>query len=331
MSREELINALQGLGNNNETPSNSEVQQQQEQIQVQGEQTVEGQSVEQQNPETQEQQQSKNYYTPEELAEIIEKDLPIDTSRLTPEGIALMKSFQKGFTPKLQEAAEAKRQLEELKVELEKIKEATKSPEERLKDEFMRNPDKVLGEINSVISDLLVDASVAKAEGDESKLLEVKQKIVQLENIKSKLLMEKPKVELQQSTERERLALIALNNAVAQAPIIKEKGDDIYNYAVSKLGYTPEILQRMLDPIVNGVDVAAKNLVLLAKAYESYEIQNRANAIKPTATNVITQTMQNGGMNNNVAEEYKRILAEAQKGNVTLADVLEFKQKHNIR
>lgn len=328
MSREELINALQGLGNNNaETPSNSEVQEQQTQIE---QPAVEGQSVEQQNPETQEQQQ-KNYYTPEELAEIIEKDLPIDTSRLTPEGIALMKSFQKGFTPKLQEAAEAKKQLEELKAELEKIKEATKSPEEKLRDEFMRDPDKVLGEINGVISDLLIDASIAKTEGDDGKLLEIKQKIVQLENIKSKLLMEKPKVELQQSTERERLALSALNNAIEQAPIIKEKGDDIYNYAVSKLGYTPEILQRMLDPVVNGVDVVAKNLVLLARAYEAYEMQNRASAIKPTATNVITQTMQTGGINNNVMEEYKRILQEAQRGNVTLADVLEFKQKYNIR
>ena len=68
---------------------------------------------EQKEPEvSQEQVQEVKTYTPEELSNLIASDEEIDTSRLSIEGQALMRSFQRGLTPKLQQIAELRKQLE---------------------------------------------------------------------------------------------------------------------------------------------------------------------------------------------------------------------------
>src|SRR5512139_3733546 len=53
-------------------------------------------------------------YTHEELLALLKGDGVIDRKRLTPEGQVLQKTFEKGLTPKFQEAAELRKQGEAL-------------------------------------------------------------------------------------------------------------------------------------------------------------------------------------------------------------------------
>jgi len=89
----------------------------------------------------------KQPYTPEELRELINSGATLDTSRLSLEGQALMKSFQAGYNSKFQEIAEMRKQLEAERT-------AQLSPKERIFQSYMQNPAQIVSEINAEIEKL---------------------------------------------------------------------------------------------------------------------------------------------------------------------------------
>lgn len=279
--------------------------------------------------------EGKQPYTLEELQDIIENDKPIDVSRLSPEGVAIMKSFQRGFTPKLQEAALAKKELERIKQELEQLKARTKTPEDIVKEEFEKNPKETIVKINEAISDLQIKAAEANINGEDEEYNQIRKKIVALENLKDDLIISSTKQRDTEFEARKTKAIEAFNMAVAEAPIIKTKENEIYDFAINELKYSQDNLIRLLDPIINGVDGAAKNLVLLAKAYESAQANKKAKNIVPTPNSVIPsgsgEMAESGSVTREKRlKEYREMLKKVEEGSLDLETALLFRKKYNL-
>jgi hypothetical protein len=69
----------------------------------------------------------KPLYTPEEVAQILKEEATtgkviLDSSRLTPEGRLLQKSFQQGYGPKFEQAAKMKAEAEKIRADIEREK-----------------------------------------------------------------------------------------------------------------------------------------------------------------------------------------------------------------
>ncbi len=76
-------------------------------------------------------------YTQEELLALLKGDGVIDRKRLTPEGQVLQKTFEKGLTPKFQEAAELRKQGEAL---MRQAQEALRQAETASKTANLQDP-----------------------------------------------------------------------------------------------------------------------------------------------------------------------------------------------
>jgi hypothetical protein len=77
----------------------------------------------------------KSFYTPEEIEKEISEHgdlVKLDSSRLSPEGKLIQASMQRGFTPRLQEAAELRKRFDQL------VAEKTALESQRLKEENER-------------------------------------------------------------------------------------------------------------------------------------------------------------------------------------------------
>ncbi len=103
-----------------------------------------------------EQTETVTPYTLDELNQIIEEGGEIDRKRLTPDQLAIQKTFERGYTPKFQEAAALKKQAEEI------LEQASRTPEVYFEDankngvftDYLTNPVKVVSDINQEIARL---------------------------------------------------------------------------------------------------------------------------------------------------------------------------------
>ena len=95
-------------------------------------------------------------YTDEELAALAEKGEDFDRRRLTPAQAAIQKTFEKGYTPKFQEAADLRKKAEAI------IARAEETPEVHYEDpkknrafiDYLENPVRVVADINAEIARL---------------------------------------------------------------------------------------------------------------------------------------------------------------------------------
>lgn len=138
---------------------------------------------EQKEPEvSQEQVQEVKTYTPEELSNLIASDEEIDTSRLSIEGQALMRSFQRGLTPKLQQIAELRKQLESDLRQKEMPKTKT------IADYFEDDPEGTLVWIDQQIMQKKTLAMQHKSQADYDSALTAMSEASDWESVKSTLV-----------------------------------------------------------------------------------------------------------------------------------------------
>jgi len=95
----------------------------------------------------------KSLYTPEEVAQILKEEVRtgkvlLDSSRLTPEGQLLQKSFQQGYGPKFEQAKRMKEDAERIQAEI--AKEKREAENKRLFDEDVERFDEETAKRNEL-------------------------------------------------------------------------------------------------------------------------------------------------------------------------------------
>lgn len=78
------------------------------------------------------------YYTTDELRELGEKDLDLDTSKIPPEYLPVYKSFQKGFTKKTTDLATQRKEIDTLREELKQERERERQEAQRVRDSLQQ-------------------------------------------------------------------------------------------------------------------------------------------------------------------------------------------------
>jgi hypothetical protein len=139
-------------------------------------------------------------YTPEELTELISSDGTVDVKRLSAEGQALMKSFQRGFTPKLEKVAQLERELAELKKKAEPEKAKTWD------DYYETDPDNTLLYIDNQIAVKEQELDAFDYAGDSENARAKRKEIREWERLKSGLVTKNArKIEKELKAERDTL------------------------------------------------------------------------------------------------------------------------------
>lgn len=234
----------------------------------------EGEDVETEEPaeqETVEQEAAPQIYSTEELTQIIREDGEVDTKRLSPEGIAIMKAMQRGFTPKLEEAASIRRELEDFKRQYEESK--PKPQPSTIEEAYDQNPKEVIGYIDGEIQRLIQeDASTNLAQ------------IEQLRTVKQDLsFREVNSLRSQAQTQQQTQAV--MQKMMQAVPDLQTKQADLAKFAKDVLGYTDEELRQATSPAVAG-ESAIRNVMRINSAYEKINagktVQTKQKQKKPT-------------------------------------------------
>lgn len=179
---------------------------------------------------------AKAQYTPEEIQEILANDGDIDTTRLSPAEQATMKAMQRAFTPKLQEAAELRKEMEKLRSELQP---KTQEEPKDIYEAFDRDPKEVMGYVDSQIAELATNPTenIAQIEQLRSLKFEFQQRAIN--NIQ--------KQGSQQADMQKHVQ--AMLEAVPDLPA---KQEALKDFAINYMGYTLEELAHETNPSVVG-------------------------------------------------------------------------------
>lgn len=196
-----------------------------------------------------------NYYTPEEVARIATEGGEIDLAKLTPEGQMIYKSVQRGLTPKLQEAAEMKRQFAAIQEEMAQYRQmvAMQQPRQEnltVEQVAQHNPHAALAMLNQQLSQ-------EQDPFEKTNLLEKKMALMEIVNY--------------QNQQAVAYQAQVHNTVAAVKTAIPEFGPDyqkeLTDFAVSSLGYTPMELNNLTDPRLG--DAAVKNIKTIHKLYQT--------------------------------------------------------------
>lgn len=215
-------------------------------------------------------------YTPEEIEELVKSDKDIDTSRLTPEGTALMKSFQKGYTPKLQKLAEERRQFEEERRKYQEIQSQQGQPRDARQayfEQYMADPAGITAEINAEIQNL------RKGTPYDENWEENQTKVLQLQSLKEDFAFKRQQVVETNSR------LQAESNELAQAihqaiPDFDSRREKLLRHAES-LGISEEDALILTNPRYVGKK-AALSVVKAIDSLYSATIGVESKRKKPT-------------------------------------------------
>lgn len=180
----------------------------------------------------------KKMYTPEELQEIISSDGEVDVTRLTPEGQATMKAMQRAFTPKLQEAAEIRKELERIRQDIEAAK--PKAQPKDIYEAYDQDPEGVSQYVDGEITRLIREDAAANAG-----------QIEQLRNLKDQFRDRELNKLRTQSTQSRQIAEVVAD-IQRTVPDIATKQNALAKFALEVMGYTPEELAAATDPAVAG-------------------------------------------------------------------------------
>lgn len=191
-------------------------------------------------------------YTPQELEALLQSDATLDTDRLSLEGRALMKSFQRGNEQKLQEIAATKRRLEgEAQRALD--------PREKVFRDYMQNPAQILTQINAEIRKF---ESVSPV---DEKYVEARQTIAALNELKDDLAIRRQQtVEVMRS--QETTFARAQNEILSEIPDFATKAEKLTGFAI-EAGLTREEIMALSDPTIFG-PMAVKLTKAMNKLYD---------------------------------------------------------------
>ena len=223
------------------------------------EEVVEGDQAEVPEEEKPEPEPEKpKYYTPEELSELLETDADIDTSRLTDEGKAIMKSFQRGLTPKLQERSELRREVDELKKKLE----TSKKPQ-TIEEAFDQDPDGTMQYIDGQLGDL---RGQAKAASDPDQKLEFLSSMEEIRAVRDRLVA-RGIANQRQMTNQQAVITEAVNKIYKAIPDFDTKQKKLTDFAINDLGYSQAEVMQLSDPSIVGPG-AVKFIKTINKFYD---------------------------------------------------------------
>lgn len=193
-------------------------------------------------------------YTPEELKELLRDGdfSQVDTSRLSEEGKLVMKSMQSGLTPKLQEAAELRKELAALREDVAKA-----LPKPKPKDIYEahdQDPDGV---------DRFIEAKIDEAieAGDQVTLEKMKEyrERIRLRSLEKKVApQQEPSNDIQ----------VVANQLLRAIPDIESVQNDLKKYAIEVMGYDEQELAENTN-LTRGAS-AVREIVRIKNAYDKY-------------------------------------------------------------
>ena len=242
-----------------------EDEQEVEEVEYEVEETTEDEdeAVEETVQEVKQPKQSKKLYTPDEIKQILrDKDFSgIDTSRLSEEGQAVMRAMQAGLTPKLQETAELKRELGEIR---NLIKESAPKPEPKdIYEAYDQDPQKTMDFVNGRIKEMINQgADIHEIE----KVREVREQ-----------LRERRVLKMQEQATGNSSMQQSVNALLRAVPDIETKQVELRDFAINFMGMTPEEVQYETSIQSRGMD-AVKMIARINAAYEKVNAGKRAKA-----------------------------------------------------
>jgi hypothetical protein len=195
-----------------------------------------------------------NFYTPDEIETLISQDAEVDTTRLTAEGRLLMKSFQKGFTPKLMERQSLKQELDGLRKEMASLRQPA-----TIEEAFDRDPEAALRHIDGQIA-----KERARLGGAEA--FEAIQQIEDLRSIKDNLML-RGMANQRKISEINTVASRVESEVHKAIPDFAKKEPSLTEYAIRELGYSLEDIRFLTDPSNTG-KYASKWILQVNKMYD---------------------------------------------------------------
>ena len=229
----------------------------------------------------------KEPYTAEEIQEILKADGEVDTERLSPAEQATMKAMQRAFTPKLQEAADLRREVENMRKSLEDSK--PKAEPKDIYEAYEQDPDGVLQYLDS-------QAEALVAENKPENMAQIRQ-LDSLKHEFNRRDMQKVRdANVTQNTQAGHM------QAILQAvPDLAEKQGKLKEFALTMLGYTEQELAQETNPSVAGAG-AARAIARINTAYDKAQakvtvkrkrVKKATNVEKPSSGGFETPTPDN--------------------------------------
>lgn len=154
---------------------------------------------------SQEEETGKKQYSPEEVAELLRSDAEIDTSRLSIEGQALMRSFQKGLTKKFEKLSKLEKELQS------QAKERSSAPkgQRTIADMFEEDPENTINQIDNYILSKRREVQELRADGDMDKAMSILEEMDDLAHTKATLIAKRmlaQEKEIKREREQRKLA-----------------------------------------------------------------------------------------------------------------------------
>lgn len=191
-------------------------------------------------------------YTPEELEDIIRNDKPVDFKRLSPEGQAIWKSADRGFKPKLEEAARIRREYDQMLRQLQSQTQAQPRTPKTIEEMFNSDPEGTIRLIRQRIY-------------EEKQKDPFSQTVIQLEQLRDDL--SDAQARMIQGQIQQKLIMDEANMAIrAKIPDFESKKDKLNEFALS-LGYSPEEISYLTDPRIHG-HMAVKTVLSINSLYD---------------------------------------------------------------
>ncbi len=218
------------------------------------EEVADDDGVEEQTPDPEPAaKEEKEPYTEEEIQQILQSDGEIDTTRLSPAEQATMKAMQRGFTPKLQEAAELRKEVKELREAMEQAK--PKEQPADIYEAYDQDPEGVIRYVDNQINDLVATDPVGNMAN-----------IRQLESLKFDFnRREVQKIREQSSTQTEQNQI--MSQILSAVPDLAVKQHALKEFALQELGYTEEELAYETNPATAGAK-AARSIARINTAFD---------------------------------------------------------------
>jgi len=194
----------------------------------------------------------KTVYTPEELEGLLQTGADVDTSRLSPEGRLLMKSFQRGYDGKFKE-------LSDLRKKLESAEQQNQDPRERLFRRYIQSPAQVISEINAEVEKL------EEVDPATEEYRKARQTIARLQGLKDEFAFKRQEI-VESSRNRDVVFAKAQTEILEAIPDFEEKAPKLTNFAMD-MGLTREEVMALTDPTIFG-PLAVKLTKAMSKLYD---------------------------------------------------------------
>ena len=214
-------------------------------------------------------QKKKEPYTAEEIQDILKSDGEVDTERLSPAEQATMKAMQRAFTPKLQEAADLRREMEDMKRSIEDSK--PKAEPTDIYQAYDQDPEGVLKYVDSQINEIVQSGTPDLAQ------------IRQLESLKYDFNRRDLK-KFQDNASTQVAQTKHMQEILTAVPDLATKQGALKDFAINELGYTEQELANETNPSIAGSG-AARVISRINTAYDKAQARvtvRRKRVKKPT-------------------------------------------------